>query len=398
MKTSRLPRPKTIHVDPVSLAKDLNELAKQKDPGFTWAGAEYTKASRSLSADVTGLSRFEKPLKVLLSQAPTGFPSHSSLRSTFLTLQESHNIFGELQPSQQFKIANHSADVWRIMCKDVYNLSKLKTIPPAAIALCNLIEKSTESPSKKAGEEMAGSGSDAFLDPATIDDMFPHMDESSSDAEIVEIRCRCQRCSERGNITKTTDEASCSPAAAAVQTATEDPTCAATGQKTTEDSACASAVDVKTTLEDSVCAGPLRTTSEASSSTVPIPHAARGGQRKQTDQSRGEVKKKPTKKKPTKKKPTKKKPTKKKPAAAAAAAAVPVNFTIKLPVQVVYRKSGNKIAETYIMQKDPKQYIAGHSEKRSTNHKENVEALFKAINEGSIHDKHGALSFLGMRL
>ena len=119
----RAPGPKTVHFQPLELATSWRAFAQLRTPGFEFDGSGYGKPVRSLSGDLTGLVAYSAPLKCLLGVAPTGFPSQASVRDSLLLLQKDHNIF-QCQPHMEEKRADEAADIWRVMCKDLYNIKK----------------------------------------------------------------------------------------------------------------------------------------------------------------------------------------------------------------------------------------------------------------------------------
>jgi len=64
----------------------------------------------------------------LLELARTGFPTHTSLREAFVHCDEKYGIF-ESTGRGRHDLANDAADVWRKMCRDVYNMAKSKVFP-----------------------------------------------------------------------------------------------------------------------------------------------------------------------------------------------------------------------------------------------------------------------------
>ncbi len=69
-----------------------------------------------------GLKRHEKPLRVLLRLAPTGFPAFAKVKAALILMQERHKVFGPCENPERMAVA--SADRWRIMTKDVYGLAR----------------------------------------------------------------------------------------------------------------------------------------------------------------------------------------------------------------------------------------------------------------------------------
>ena len=122
-RTLRSPRPRTSYFDSEDLADQWKELANLRTCGFSWDGRDYAKPSRSTQADKQGLRLYMNALAILLKMAPTGFPSHADLRNTFMVLDKKHGIFGTTEKAQ-FRVATEATEIWRVMCKDVYNMAK----------------------------------------------------------------------------------------------------------------------------------------------------------------------------------------------------------------------------------------------------------------------------------
>jgi len=124
--SGRAPRPKVIQVEEVALAARWRPLAQLKVIPFAWDGSMYAKPCRNQGVDREGLVAHSTALQPLLEFAPPGFPSHSSLKNVFLELNKDFKI---LDCPEKFahKCAASAADIWRIMCKDVYDLAKGKS-------------------------------------------------------------------------------------------------------------------------------------------------------------------------------------------------------------------------------------------------------------------------------
>ena len=127
----RLPRPKQYKVDETALFSQWGVLANLKKTGFEWDGSDYTKASRALSQDESGLVTYHEPLVPLLKQAPSGFPTFHSVRQVLHMLHTKYNILGDIPEKQEFSYVSDAADKWRIMCKDVYEQKKRSRISSA---------------------------------------------------------------------------------------------------------------------------------------------------------------------------------------------------------------------------------------------------------------------------
>ena len=134
----RRKRPTTTNFKAAELVESWKERTNLRDPGFQWDGSGYGKPSRSSGIDEESISTYAKPLKVLLTLAPTGFPSHPDLRRAFVILNQRFNAL-QVSQRQEEKAASEAADKWRIMCRDVYNATKKKNKEGYSDAMTELI-------------------------------------------------------------------------------------------------------------------------------------------------------------------------------------------------------------------------------------------------------------------
>ena len=134
----RLPRPRTVHFSCDALFSKWEKYALLRSPGFEFDGSAYGKPCRSLSSDVHGLIAHAGPLHDLVGLAPTAFPAQACVKDSLLLLQAKFKIFN-CQPYQEEKRASEAADVWRVMCKDLYLLKKKQTNIPELQSTLDLI-------------------------------------------------------------------------------------------------------------------------------------------------------------------------------------------------------------------------------------------------------------------
>eukprot|EP00959_Pyramimonas_sp_CCMP1952_P363003 7601429-Pyramimonas_sp.AAC.1 len=141
---ARAQRPMTVRFDPNVLLESWDALAKLRKPGFSFDGASYAALGRSLNPAPESLAKHARPLSVLIDVAPTGFPSHPCLATTFSLLHYKHQIFGsDLPPSALASTCAGAADSWRIMCKHLYTMKKdgfSADVPADVQALLDKIE------------------------------------------------------------------------------------------------------------------------------------------------------------------------------------------------------------------------------------------------------------------
>ena len=227
----RKPRPKTIAFVPEVLYNEWEPLARKPLWGWSWDCKEYSK-SRDASPDEFTLRRFAVPLTSLLTLCPSGFPAQANLAHTLAMLQKNMKVFGQLTAPQAHKTCADAAELWRTMCKHVYNLSKEKIWPTRVNNLCAIIIH----PPKPSSSTAMGSNSalpDTQLDsalpdtqpgsalpdtipdtlsPQEVDDMWPKHDvdaddisDDSGSVELLDVKCNCSECTGVAAITITSD-------------------------------------------------------------------------------------------------------------------------------------------------------------------------------------------------
>ena len=327
------PRPKTMAFVPELLYNEWEPLARKPLWGWSWDCKEYRK-SRWASPDEVILRRFAVPLTSLLTLCPSGFPAQDNLAYTLAMLQENMNVFGQLTAPQAHRTCANAAEIWRTMCKHVYNLSKEKIWPTRINNLCAIIIH----PQKPSSSTAMGSNSalpDTQLDsalpdtqpgsalpdtipdtlsPQEVDDMWPKHDvdaddisDDSGSVELLDVKCNCSEC-----------------------------------------------------------------TGVAASRTVPVPVAKKGAQgieTVKTDSQRRGVMKRPSAK-----------------------------VMIRLPVRLRYRIQfpGRGREETILTMQNGKQekYVIGQSAATSPHHSANIAKLMEKIEKSEIKDTWAARDFL----
>jgi hypothetical protein len=342
--------------------------AKLKDPGFMWDGSSYTKG-RAGAADVQGLLAHSRPLTALLKLAPSGFPSHGLLRQALLELHTSERIFERVGADNAWKVATEAADLWRVMCKHVYNVSKSTNIPTSLVHLCGLI-KHAETTRSHACPAAPGPS-----EPATPRGgaTFPSFDEELADPE--------------GN-----DEA-------------EADVEIMEGETVDCDADAMDESDVELVSQFCMCPDCVKKRGPIAIEDVEVPSCRRGGQRQETQKPvnpRMRITKKTSvpdyaETKMFKNK-TKDKPRPKMKVMKAMKAKVKASGAIALPVSMISRsRRPSRCAEAYVMQRtaDGKQkFVAGQSEKQSASYIKNVRDLVAQITNKKITTVEDAKSFL----
>jgi hypothetical protein len=117
-------RPTSVVVKPTEVLAALTPFLDKRQPGFKWDGSDYQRPSRNQSADKDGLDLYSEPLRSILTLAPSGFPTHASLREAFELCDEKFKIFDDEKGHGRHTTAARAADVWRKMCGDVYQMAK----------------------------------------------------------------------------------------------------------------------------------------------------------------------------------------------------------------------------------------------------------------------------------
>ena len=137
-------RPLYKVVDGHQLMEAWSPWLKLRQPGWAWGGSEYRRPHRNQAADVGGLELYKRPLLKLLELAPSGFPTHTSMREALLLCDDRFAILA-LADSSRLERAAVAADVWRKMAKDVYNMAKAGTHgahPPMLKDMVDMIDLS----------------------------------------------------------------------------------------------------------------------------------------------------------------------------------------------------------------------------------------------------------------
>ena len=105
LMSTRAPRPNASAFDPEDLAAKLEPFAKVRVLPWRWDASDYTALSRNAQPCVKGLAKRAAPLKQIISEAKTGFPSMPNLRDTILKLHNDHGVLGQFPSNVVFKEA-----------------------------------------------------------------------------------------------------------------------------------------------------------------------------------------------------------------------------------------------------------------------------------------------------
>ena len=98
--------------------------------GIEWNGASYSKQRRSQGPDREALIQHSNALEPLIEGAPNGFPRHRCLRDVLVHLNKIHKW---VEDSKEYGWATDGADLWRVMCRHLVELSKTPLTAPAKL-------------------------------------------------------------------------------------------------------------------------------------------------------------------------------------------------------------------------------------------------------------------------
>jgi len=182
------PRPASVVVSPPEVVKAWLPWLENLIPGFSWNGKLYGRCCRSQPADVPGLLSHKDPLVELIKLAPTGFPTHVSLRETFQLADSKYNIL-EDEGMGRFDAASKAADRWRKMCGDVYQFKKSGVYDAALEPLVSLIQirSCAASPSPPASSASFVAPSEAASSASFAAPLADAASSSVAPAKILEI-------------------------------------------------------------------------------------------------------------------------------------------------------------------------------------------------------------------
>ena len=395
----RAPRPKTSYFDSEDLFEELRELSKLKDPGFKWDGSTYQKPTRSTSADHEGLFAHRKALEVLLKVAPTGFPSHSDLKATFVKLHKKEQVFEGVRTDdagKTLKAATEAADIWRIMCRDLYNLRKLEVKDHKVQFLVDMIELSTKEDGSTGGddivmcddkdddEQRSGVVSfpdfDSLVDPDLAADDFDSQQAAANfDSQQAADDFDSEQAAENFDSEQAANNFDSEQAAANFDS--EQAANNFDSEQAADDS------DVEIVAMQCRCPVCSKVDTGVSRGSAPIPSAKSGGQRIETVGKKEKMKA------------TNKKAMKAIKVVSAKTKAV-LSQRIKLPIKIAERKTSKcgKQPEMYILHSVAKNsYVCGQKQSQSSSYRENIKAVAKEIEEGKITTVKAAREWLSGR-
>ena len=220
-------RPTTTHFDPQELYEAWRPTATLVKCDWAWSGDDYKKnksRGRASHGDTALLEQHKPALLHLLTVAPTGFPAHADLRMTFLKLNDDEEcrIFGHLGTVQPWHVANEAADVWRLMCRHLYNQKRSGKAGSAALhELLDIIimptrEEKPDGPPTDDRIEPSVAASpphDNIVEPAVAASAASDIDtDEDYDCEITREMCMCPLCATAISISSSDEEATAAAA------------------------------------------------------------------------------------------------------------------------------------------------------------------------------------------
>eukprot|EP00959_Pyramimonas_sp_CCMP1952_P160034 3347301-Pyramimonas_sp.AAC.1 len=198
-------RPRIYHFVVDDLISKWQEILNLRDPGFHWDGSSFD----SKATDYSSLEKYRTPLQGLLELAPSGFPSHVDVRSTFAKLQKRYGIFSSDNVVNE-RALDESTAAWRLMAKQIYNLKKNDIDIPSLRNLTAIIKLPGEVPESSGGDTSSSRGTSSERPPPEkalnledVEQLYNVGDNQSEEecyeAEDVECQmlsmtCHCPEC------------------------------------------------------------------------------------------------------------------------------------------------------------------------------------------------------------
>ena len=162
--------------DPQALVDAWLPLARLKNCGFDWTGADYQKVRRSQGPDRDGLSKYAGGLSPLADLVPSGFPRHTTMKRALKMLDSIIPI----KPEKACPAwADAAADKWCLMLKHLWEENK----SPKTSGLFDLAD---------AMAKLSGHGIMDVEAQACGQDQVEA--QSDSDVVIMGFKCNCNEC------------------------------------------------------------------------------------------------------------------------------------------------------------------------------------------------------------
>ena len=374
-----------------------SNVAQLRDPGLSWDGGSHN-ANRNGSGDVQGLCSNAQALIPVLDVAPSGFPSHASVRDALQAVHRTREAFGPISGAQLWVTANTDSECWRLLCKHVCNFARTRAVIEdgafkSTVAQIKLpVNAGGDVCAQVAGGELETAAKTVTVptSPTEVQAMFVGFDDdrpqvhevgssTESEVHITSTKCSCERCKISSLSAAPSSSEFCGWT---LLLASKEPPPFSHASETCCDTweiAVASLEDLPMPSVSRSCAD-LWKTAIASLEPPPSPSASRGGQG-QCQKKRsviGVVLKKPA-------------------AQAQTTPEEPSLDELEGPFTLVRRgKSQSRLAEAYILQKRGKlpRWVAGQPESRSQHVLENVAELKNCLEHGAITRRADAQSWL----
>ncbi|CAK0861170.1 unnamed protein product [Prorocentrum cordatum] len=171
---TRKHRPQSTVIKTNGLHARWETLLGKKFPGFKWDGSDYGTPDRSQGGGSDGLVKYMEPLKGLLAEAPTGFPTYKSLRDALLKFDGVYDK--KVEPLVKLITTKPSTE-------PASSVPMLSTAPaaPAMPAFPDFEDESEE-------VEILESGCTKHQDTKAGNS------DDDDDCEVVHVKCMCPEC------------------------------------------------------------------------------------------------------------------------------------------------------------------------------------------------------------
>ena len=204
LKMKRRPRPRTKHFEPSGLLEAWRPYLEKRDPGYQWDGS--TMCDTQYSQPISKCMVYHEPLSELVKLAPTGFPSHGCLETTFGQIKDKYPMLFD-DTGNCKKMLSDAVVSWRTMCKSLYDMKKNADVVPDILKpMVDAIElPCMENAIESSGASSKGAentGGDEPMSLEQLKEMFSNDDEdettsSDDDVEIINVQCQCPECQPR---------------------------------------------------------------------------------------------------------------------------------------------------------------------------------------------------------
>ena len=98
-----------------------------------FVGQWLKQGERSRLWRCEGLRFCAQALIPVLDMAPSGLPSHPSMRDAWPAVHKTHEVFGQIFDAQLWVTANTASECWRLTCKLVYSSARTRAVIEDAV-------------------------------------------------------------------------------------------------------------------------------------------------------------------------------------------------------------------------------------------------------------------------